>query len=1117
MMRHNPLVTGITIFLNGENFLREAIESVLAQTYDNWELLLVDDGSTDRSTEIALGYAAQHPGKIRYYEHKEHQNRGMSASRNLGLRHAQGEYIAFLDHDDVWLPGKLADQVAILETHPEAGMMYGRTRFWYSWSGKPEDRERDGLTILGTEPDSLVTPPHLVTLFLRDERTIASTCSVLVRRTVAERVGGFDETFRGQYEDMVFWSKVYMETPVFVAGGCWDLYRQHPHNSVSMALQSGQWHPNRPSPVREAFLNWLEQYVTAKEIADPDLRDALSKELWPYRYPERRTASDKLQDVCWDAGLALVRGEDPRALLNSLDKTIDEVPSPQIVAEWLFEAVPLAAVRDHGVWAELWPNLRLSITRFLEELERRAQTPGLARQVGSVLKRLVRNNWSLRFTEGNTAHLVFSPDNPDSVRIAITKAQTPTNYDIQLNQPRIAVKSNSRYIVNFLARADSPRDIAVGFAKAHPPWSNLGLYSQIELTPEWQSFERVFESAEDEDNARIHFDLGASGISVELSSITLRSLSEGRFVAPAVRAAEISAPHNEKQQNAPAIPPGQVDFGSFRRLTPISLDWGFDRGMPIDRYYIEKFLASHAEDIHGRVLEIGDDFYTRKFGGHHVAVSDILHVSEGEPRATIIGDLTCADHIPSDSFDCIILTQTLQLIYDVRAALRTLQRILKPGGVVLATFPGISQTYDSEWGDVWYWSFTGLSARRLFSEVFAAEHVAVEASGNVLSAISFLHGLAVHEITQGELDHHEKGYEVTIAVRAVKPDLAKRPTGAEISSRAVRPTGNTSNAKALVLMYHRVAGGLSDPWSLCVAPERFAQQLEVLRKFTEPIPLRDLVATFRSGDMPARASVLTFDDGYADNFHNAQPLLQSFEIPATFFLTTGAIGSPNEFWWDELDRLLLQPGRLPNLLQLDINGAIQKWELGDAADYSEEHFRRDSRWKAPENPPSSRHALYVALWRLLQPLTENDRRSVLNELLVWAGREAHGRSTHRPLSLDEVTALGQEKLVEIGSHTVTHPVLPELPFEMQRDELRRSKARLEEILGRPVTSFAYPYGSYAAGTVPIVRESGYACACSTNDGVVTRSADWYQLPRVEVQDWDGAEFGRRLSTWFESK
>jgi len=218
---------------------------------------------------------------------------------------------------------------------------------------------------------------------------------------------------------------------------------------------------------------------------------------------------------------------------------------------------------------------------------------------------------------------------------------------------------------------------------------------------------------------------------------------------------------------APAsIPPGTVRFGDLRRLTPLSTDWGFDRGTPVDRYYIERFLQAHAADVRGRVLEIGNDSYTRRFGGNRVTSCDVLHVRDGAPGATIIADLTDANHIPSNAFDCIVLTQTLDLIYDVRAALRTIHRILQPGGVVLATLPGISPKDGGEWADSWYWGFTLPSTTRLFAEIF--EDVAIAAHGNVLAATCFLQGLAWQELTSEELDYRDATYDVVITARAVK-------------------------------------------------------------------------------------------------------------------------------------------------------------------------------------------------------------------------------------------------------------------------------------------------------------------------------------------------------------
>lgn len=214
-----------------------------------------------------------------------------------------------------------------------------------------------------------------------------------------------------------------------------------------------------------------------------------------------------------------------------------------------------------------------------------------------------------------------------------------------------------------------------------------------------------------------------------------------------------------------APPPGHVRFGDLRRVRPIDPYFGFQRGLPVDRYYIERFLETHTDDVRGRVLEIKDATYTRQFGGDRVLQSDVLDVDPSNPLATVVADLADADAIPGDTYDCVLLTQTLQLVYDVRAALATVHRILKPGGVALVTVPGITKTDGSA---PWYWTFTTESARRLFEETFPGAAVTVEGHGNVLAATAFLMGLAAGELTPAELDVEDAEYRVCIAVCAVK-------------------------------------------------------------------------------------------------------------------------------------------------------------------------------------------------------------------------------------------------------------------------------------------------------------------------------------------------------------
>ncbi len=216
---------------------------------------------------------------------------------------------------------------------------------------------------------------------------------------------------------------------------------------------------------------------------------------------------------------------------------------------------------------------------------------------------------------------------------------------------------------------------------------------------------------------------------------------------------------------------GEVNLGDLRRLRPISPIFGIDRGLPVDRYYIEAFLARNASAIRGRALELGDATYIKKFGGDRVAKVDVLHVVEGNPEATIVADLTRGENIPSDQFDCIIFTQSLQMIYDFKAALRTLHRILRPGGVLLLTTHGISKIARrlgrDDWGE--YWRFTTQSAEALFAETFPGAAVEVTPWGNVLAATAYLYGLAAEELALEELDSTDPDFEVIVSVRARKP------------------------------------------------------------------------------------------------------------------------------------------------------------------------------------------------------------------------------------------------------------------------------------------------------------------------------------------------------------
>ena len=287
----SPLVSIITIFFNEAQFITEAVESVLAQTYDRWELLLVDDGSSDRSAQIAKDYAQTYPDQIRYLTHPNGENRGMSATRNLGLGRAKGDYITFLDADDVWLPQKLDQQVKILQAHPEIALVCGRTEWWYSWTNNPQDLQRDFKPSIHLPFNTVIPSPHILMQFLRDEWT--SLHDVMVRREAVLAVGGYENRFRGMYEDQVFHAKLCLRYQTWITEVCGYRYRQHSASCCSMTDQVG-WLAKR-----QAYLEWLEAYLSQQSrlpsmmsnlmpnliFPGTQVERFVQRELWRYRAP----------------------------------------------------------------------------------------------------------------------------------------------------------------------------------------------------------------------------------------------------------------------------------------------------------------------------------------------------------------------------------------------------------------------------------------------------------------------------------------------------------------------------------------------------------------------------------------------------------------------------------------------------------------------------------------------------------------------------------------------------------------------------------------------------------------------------------------------------------------
>lgn len=283
-------------FLNSESFLAEAIESVLHQTYSHWEMFLVDDGSTDGSTAIALEYAASAPSRIRYLEHPGHRNRGLPSSRNLGVRAGTGEYLAFLDSDDVWMPQKLEQQVSLMDAHPEAGLLYGLSEYWHDWDVNRKTKKDNEIPPLAPG-GKLYYPPALLTSSY-PLGTYGSPCpsSFMLRRTAFDQVGGFEECFNAStyqlYEDHAILAKIYLNAPVFVSDDCWDKYRCHP-TSMGHRIEGTA----REEAERRFYFRWLQEYLRQHAIRDPAIWMAVRREAWAYWLPLPARAARLLRRI----------------------------------------------------------------------------------------------------------------------------------------------------------------------------------------------------------------------------------------------------------------------------------------------------------------------------------------------------------------------------------------------------------------------------------------------------------------------------------------------------------------------------------------------------------------------------------------------------------------------------------------------------------------------------------------------------------------------------------------------------------------------------------------------------------------------------------------------------
>ena len=488
----------------------------------------------------------------------------------------------------------------------------------------------------------------------------------------------------------------------------------------------------------------------------------------------------------------------------------------------------------------------------------------------------------------------------------------------------------------------------------------------------------------------------------------------------------------------------ELDWGTFARTSPVGANWGYDRGGPVDRRYIRDFIASHSSDVRGRVLEVQEDDLTRAFGGVRVTACDVLDVTEANPRATVVTDLRRAEVIPDSRYDCIILTQTAHLIDDIATVIRECHRMLKAGGVLLATFPALSRLCLDYGPERDFWRLTPAGARSLLAGSF--DDVDVEAFGNVKTAVAFLHGLGEQELSDDDYAVSDPYNPMLIGARA----------------RKNMGDGLGEPVRGIILAYHRVEPELPDRFDLNVSRERFEAHLSWLRRHATVLPVEDLLHKDPE-DLPHDAVALTFDDGYVHHLEHVAPLLASLEMPATYFVTTAALDSPREFWWDQLERL-----------------------------------------DGPDAEIRSLHDRFVHA-----TLNERDEmQRKLGERLKGLG--SANLPWRRPLCGDEVRRLANMRGATIGAHGVHHLYLPDQPDDQKRAELLESRRSLEDVIGRSVRLFAYPHGAVDRATAICAREE-FHWALTGRTASVHQSFDAASVPRLVVKAWDVRDLAERIA------
>jgi hypothetical protein len=710
-----------------------------------------------------------------------HQGRA-GLVREAGRLTAKGEYLQYLDSDDLLLPEKFATMVRALEENPQCDVAYCYTRRY-----RRGDPPIDVPTELTGETFQAMLPAFL-------GRRFWHTSTPLYRKRVCDEAG--------PWSDLLFWEDI--EYDIRVATRDPRLYHCkefltdfRDHDMCRICSIDDYRDPFHMSDAARAAA-LIYQHVKKCGITNDDenlrffiddvrvISDRCEKLGLDQ---EARRCADIVQDATGADGRDGVRDLTIRATFAPQNNALRALAGQTLYlpvrvvnessvsfrrGEFAFElsyhvlSVDGAMLQFDNPKTLFDRPLRPGEERVVDLLIRAPSEVGLyyleidalwgaltwLKSRGNptaTVKLFVGENirekqWWLQVSEGNVATAMFPAEHPETVRIAIEKAETTIPWHIQLNRDRLSVLSKQRYEVELQGRADKPRRMAVAVSRAHPPWDNLGLYREIELASTWKSYQMDFVATADDDNARVHFDLGGSDVSVELKGVSLYSPADGRAVEP------FPMTHLGRLQ---------MDIG----VKPLSQVRGTDRGLALHRYYLRQFLTEFAADFHGSCVEFQGSQNLPLLGERPLRASDILDIDSSRLLVRPIADLTKPDTLPSSQFHCILCCHVLQLIVEIGEAIAEMYRSLAPGGVLLVAEPHVSMcgSMDRE-----IWRFTPEGLKTLLSRAFGVDHVTVRTYGNSLTAAGELRGLVAQEFAKAELDEHDDRFAVEVCARAVK-------------------------------------------------------------------------------------------------------------------------------------------------------------------------------------------------------------------------------------------------------------------------------------------------------------------------------------------------------------